>query len=202
MTPAPPLPDFRVKEARLFSFTGIDFAGPLYVKDTITSASRKVWLCLYTCWATHLDIVPDMTTQAFIRSLKQFISRRGLPLTIVFDNAKTFKAASDAMAAIIENSEVLQYLSNVKLKWSFNLERAPWWGGVFEKMIQSAKRCLMKTVGGARLTYDELLTAVTEVEQILNSRPLYISSKDREEPLTPSHLITGFRTLNLPDPIA
>ena len=204
--PAPPLPDFRVKEARPFSFTGIDFAGPLFVKDTITNASRKVWLCLYTCCvtrATHLDIVPDMTAQAFIRSLKRFTSRRGLPLKIVSDNAKTFKAASNAMAAIMEGPEVLQYLSNAKLKWSFNLERAPWWGGVFERMIQSAKRCLKKTVGGARLTYDELLTAVTEVEGILNSRPLsYISSEDIEEPLTPSHLITGFRILNLPDPTA
>jgi hypothetical protein len=47
--PAPPLPDFRVKEARPFFFTGVDFAGPLYVKDITTNVSRKVWLCLYTC---------------------------------------------------------------------------------------------------------------------------------------------------------
>ena len=68
---APPLPSFRVNEARPISYTGVDFAGPLYVRDTIASASRKVWIYLYTCCVTraiHLDVVPDMTSQAFIRS--------------------------------------------------------------------------------------------------------------------------------------
>ena len=40
------------------------------------------------------------------------------------------------------------------------------------------------------LTHDELLTLVTEVEAVLNSRPLtYVSSEDTTEPLTPSHLL-------------
>ena len=45
----PPLPDFRVKMDSPFSSTGVDFAGPLYVKATGTSKSTKVWICLYTC---------------------------------------------------------------------------------------------------------------------------------------------------------
>ena len=68
-------------------------------------------------------------------------------------------------------------------------------------MIKSAKRCLKKSIGRACLTFDELLTLVTEVEAVLNSRPLsYISMDDLEEPLTPSHLLIGFRALSLPDP--
>ena len=36
---------------------------------------------------------------------------------------------------------------------------------------------------------------------IVNSRPLsYVSSEDLEEPLTPSHLLCGYRVLSLPDP--
>ena len=55
-------------------------------------------------------------------------------------------------------------------------------------------------VGQASLTHDELLTAVTEIESIINSRPLsYISADDVDEPLTPSHLLIGRRVLNLPD---
>jgi len=51
------------------------------------------------------------------------------------------------------------------------------------------------------MTYDELLTAVTEAEMIINSRPLsYVSTEDIEEPLTPSHLLVGHRVLSLPDP--
>ena len=62
------------------------------------------------------------------------------------------------------------------------------------------KRCLRKLVGQAKLTYEELLTGVTEVELILNSRPLtYMSATDLDEPITPSHLIRGRCLLDLPD---
>jgi len=55
-------------------------------------------------------------------------------------------------------------------------------------------------IGRAKLTFDELLTLVTEVEAILNSRPLtYLSSTDMEEVLTPSHFLIGRRVLSIPD---
>ena len=67
-------------------------------------------------------------------------------------------------------------------------------------MIKSTKCCLKKILGKARLTYEELLTVLTEVECILNSRPLtYLYPDDLEEPLTPSHFISGRRLLSLPD---
>lgn len=66
--------------------------------------------------------------------------------------------------------------------------------------MKSVKRCLKKTISGARLTYEELLTVVIEVEMILNCRPLsYVSGEDIEEPLTPSHLMYGRRLMSLPD---
>ena len=55
----------------------------------------------------------------------------------------------------------------------------------------------------ARFSFDELLTAVTEVEAIFNSRPLsYVTSDDIDEPLTPSHLLIGQRVLSLPDDLS
>ena len=86
------------------------------------------------------------------------------------------------------------------MKWTFNLKKAPWWGGIFERLVRSVKRCLKKTIGGATLTYEELLTVVVEVEMILNCRPLsYVSGEDTKEPLTPSHLLCGRRLMSLPD---
>eukprot|EP00731_Ephydatia_muelleri_P011218 Em0006g112a len=197
--PPPPLPVFRVQEAPPFAVTGVDYAGPLYLKD-----SNKVWICLFTCCvirAVHLEVVPDMTAEAFIRCFKRFIARRGIPHKIISDNGKTFKLANKIMSAVLSHPQTEQYLSNICVDWVFNLERAPWWGGIFERMVHSIKRCLKKIVGQTRLMYDELVTVVTEIEMILNSRPLsFVSSEDLDEPLTPSHLLTGRRLLCLPDP--
>ena len=67
-------------------------------------------------------------------------------------------------------------------------------------MVKSTKRCLRKIVGQARFSFDEMHTALVEIEGIINSRPIsYLSSDDVEEPLTPSHLLVGRRILNLPD---
>ena len=204
--PPPPLPTFRVSEEPPFSYTGVDFAGPLYIKERGTTNSKKVWICLYTCCATravHLDVVPDMSATTFIQSLKRFCARRGLPCQFISDNGKTFKAAAKVIDAIIGHKDVQQYLSQVRVKWSFNLEKAPWWGGVFERMVRSTKRCLRKMIGRAKFSFDELLTAVTEVEAIINSRPLsYVTPEDLEEPLTPSHLLVGRRVLSLPDDLS
>ena len=200
--PPPPLPDFRVKEQPAFTYAGVDFAGPLYTKDKMASGN-KVWICLYTCCvirAVHLELVPDMTTEAFIRSFKRFTARRGFPRKLISDNGKTFKSTAKSIEATLNHPEVQQYFAGLGMEWSFNLEKAPWRGGVFERMIKSVKCCLRKTIGRAKLRYDELLIALTEVEMIVNSRPLsYISSDDTEEPLTPSHLLVGRRTLSLPD---
>ena len=105
-----------------------DLAGPLFVKDTPSSTSRKVWICLYTCCTTravHLDLVPVISTQAFIRSFKRFAARRGFPIRIVSDNAKTFKAASKTIRDALESPEMKQFYNSIQLKWNFNLERAP-----------------------------------------------------------------------------
>ena len=107
---------------------------------------------------------------------------------------------SKAIKAVLSHPTVQQHFIKIGLEWSFNVEKAPWTGGIFERMVKSAEKCLKKTIGRAVLTHDELLTAVTEVEMILNSRPLsYVSTDDIEEPLTPSHLLIGKRVLSLPD---
>lgn len=78
----PPLPDFRVTKSRPFQTTGVDYVGPMYVKGQDSSGSNKVWMILYTCYTTravHLDLVRDMTSKTFIRSLRRLAARRGAP---------------------------------------------------------------------------------------------------------------------------
>ena len=82
LPPPPPLPPLRVEEVPPFTHTGIDFAGPLYIRHDLTGGEKKVWVCLFTCCvvrAIHLEVVTDLTTPAFLRCFKRFVARRSLP---------------------------------------------------------------------------------------------------------------------------
>ena len=70
-------------------------------------------------------------------------------------------------------------------------------GGFYEKMVGLLKRILRKILANARLDYEELLTVVTEVESILNSRPIsYVYTEETEEPICPSHLVTNWEAID------
>ena len=129
---------------------------------------NKAYIVLYTCAssrAVHLDLVPNMSTQAFVRSVKRFTARRGVPRLVVSDNGSAFKS-----------EELKRLLAEYSISWKCNVALAPWWGGFFERLVKSTKRCLKKSLGTARVTYEKLLTIIVETEGILNSRPLtYVS---------------------------
>lgn len=129
---SPPLPEFRVTKAPPFTCTGLDFAGPLYVKPSHSSDSTKVWICIYTCCiirAVPLDLVNDLSTPTFLNSFRRFTFRRGVPYLVVSDNAKTFKAAAVIISETLSNPGTQQFFTNsrIQFKWSFNLEKAPGW---------------------------------------------------------------------------
>ena len=121
---------------------------------------------------------------------------------IISDNAKTFKAADKALKKLFNHPEVANELSSKMIEWKFNLKRAPWWGGFFERMVGCVKRCLRKVLGNARLTSDELFTVLIEVKGTLNSHPLtYEYDESGEKVLTPWHLIFGRRIKTVLDEI-
>jgi len=82
--------------------------------------------------------------------------------------------------------------------WDFIPVKAPWFGGIYERLIQVMKKELLKMTRGAILTYEEFKDHVIEVESIINDRPLQAVGDD--EIITPSKLIYGnkiFRDSNL-----
>ena len=202
--PVADLPDFRVNQAAPFSYVGVDFAGPLYYKVN-TGTMEKAYIALFSCCVTralHLELVEDLTAETFRRCLRRFTARRGVPQVIVSDNATTFQATEKAVTELFNHPEVQQYCDSHRIEWKFNLEKSPWWGGFFERMVRSIKRCLMKTLGEARLTFDELATVLVEVEGTLNDRPLtYVYDEVGEEVLTPSHFLYGRRVTCMPDEV-
>ena len=72
---------------------------------------------------------------------------------MISDNGKAFKAAAKTIQAVLGHNDVKSYFSVLGMKWVFNIPKAPWWGGIFERMARSTKRCLRKIVGQAKLSY-------------------------------------------------
>ena len=130
--PVPPtLPSFRVRRETPFAYTGIDFAGPLFVTTGVELES-KMRMCLFTCCSTravHLDVVNKLSVDCFLRCFRRFVSTRGLPQGVNSDHDKTFKGAAEVLWRIMSHPEVTHYFVDLNITWSFNVEKAPWWGG-------------------------------------------------------------------------
>ena len=206
--PTPDLPAIRVSDDPPFTHTGLDFAGPLFIKPKPNDSncpSTKVYVLLLTCASTravHLELTQGVGVQDFLLAFRRFASRRGLPATITSDNAKAFKSSSKEICKIIRSQEIWRFLVDRRVKWQFIVERAPWWGGFWERLVRSVKRPLKRVVGRSTLSYDELNTLLIEIKAIINARPLTYVYDDKEsnyEPLTPSHLIYGRRITATPN---
>ncbi|XP_053380934.1 uncharacterized protein LOC123562061 [Mercenaria mercenaria] len=198
----PPLPKVRVEESPPFTVTGVDYTGALYVRDHSGSVI-KVYVCLFTCAnsrALHLEVVPDLSKESFLLAFRRFVSRRSVPRVMMSDNATTFTSASESLKHIFQSTQVRETLSRKGTEWKFIPKRAPWYGGWWERLIGLTKIALKKVVGCSLVTMETLQTVVTEIEAMLNDRPLtqMSSSVDDMDPLTPSHLLYGRRLTSLP----
>ncbi|KJH40532.1 hypothetical protein DICVIV_13510 [Dictyocaulus viviparus] len=92
------LPERRVVKSRPFEHIGIDYFGPLSIrdKDHITKGYGLILTCA-TTRLLHLELVMDMTTNELLLALRRFFARRGIPRTITSDNAANFSLAEQIL---------------------------------------------------------------------------------------------------------
>ena len=74
----------RVIPSPIFSKTGMDFAGSFLLKHSHVRKLTLVknYICICVCFstkATQIEVVSDLSTEAFLVALKRFTARRGLP---------------------------------------------------------------------------------------------------------------------------
>ena len=201
----PQIPTERVSTSAPFTYTGVDYFGPLFIKTK--RETQKVWVCLYTCLVTraiHLELMYDMTTQQFLLGFRRFMARHGKPDRIISDNAAQFKLASDTIrklwGQILTEEDTVSYAANENIQWIFTVELAPWMGGFYERLVGIVKRSLRKAIGKVCLSSEQLLTILKEAEAVINSRPLVYVGDDINSSmtLTPAHFLTLNPKIGLP----
>ena len=75
----------------------------------------------------------------------------------------------------MKNERMHDYLSrNNHITRHFNLSRASWSGGQFDRLVGLVIQALYKLIVGANLTWSELEEVILDTEVPLNSRPLLL----------------------------
>ncbi|XP_041988227.1 uncharacterized protein LOC121739739 isoform X1 [Aricia agestis] len=204
------LPPSRVTPARPFLNVGVDFTGHVEIKLNKGKGVRtsKGYIAVFVCMATkavHIELVSDLSTEAFLAALRRLCSRRGTPKNIYSDNGTNFVGASkflkreykDIVSSI--NHEVIDNISEMGITWHFNAPSWPSAGGLWEAAVKSLKQHLKRVMGDQKLTYEELITLLQQIEACLNSRPLCALTEDPDDVcITPGHFLVGGPLLSRP----
>ncbi|XP_055924772.1 uncharacterized protein LOC129956842 [Argiope bruennichi] len=200
------LPEGRVTLNRPFFVCGIDYAGPISILKHRGRGAKttKGYMVVFVCFATkalHLELVTDYTSDSFIAALKRFCSRRSTPKHIHSDNGTNFLGAKrkfkdlyNHLSKINLDQNVSYFLSQQEIEWHTIPPLSPHFGGLWEAGVKSVKFHLKRVLGNSNLTFEELYTLLTQIEAILNSRPLVGADNDDVDNLnvlTPSHFIIG-----------
>ncbi|XP_055590963.1 uncharacterized protein LOC129743046 [Uranotaenia lowii] len=207
------LPVSRVTANEAFACTGVDYCGPLFLKPThLKGPSRKCYVAVFVCLSTkavHLELVSDLTTNAFLMALNRFIARRNKPNHLYSDNGTNFIGAKNALHQLYtmlhsetDCDRISRHLAEDNIQWHLIPPRAPNFGGLWEAAVKVAKTHLVRQLGTSLLSYEELTTVLTTIEGCMNSRPLTALSKDPNDlqTLTPAHFLVRKSMSPLPEP--
>ena len=173
--------------------------------------TNKSYIALFVCYSTkaiHLEVTSELTTEAFIAALRRFVSRRERPRIICSDNGTNFVGANREMKEVYEfvrgqvDESIGDLFANENIEWKFIPPPSSLhMGGLWEAGVKSCKYHLKRVMGNTLFTFEELSTALTQIEACLNSRPLSAMSSDPMDlqPRTPAHFLIGESLTSLPD---
>ena len=209
------LPSERVTPGTVFETVGVDYAGPVYIKHGYVRKPTvvKAYICVFvslTVKAVHLELVSDLTSEAFIAALRRFVARRGYPNLIWSDHGTNFVGANHELKKLFEflkteiaQCKISEFCASRSIEWKFIPERAPHFGGLWEAAVKSMKTHLRRVITpDVKLTFEEMTTVIVQIEACLNSRPLIPVNFVNDcvtDILTPGHFLVGQSLTTLPD---
>nr|XP_055049264.1 uncharacterized protein LOC129434357 [Misgurnus anguillicaudatus] len=199
------LPQDRMETTPPFTYTGIDCFGPIHVKEGRKDVKRYGLLLTCLCSrAIHIEMLDDMTTDAFINSLRAFIAIRGNVRQLRSDQGTNFIGARREFAELMKEMDE-ERVKALGCEFLMNPPAASHMGGVWERQIRTIRSVLTAILdqSAQRLDSSSLRTFLYEVMAIVNSRPLtaeLLNDPSAPEPLTPNHILTMKSTIILPPP--
>ena len=97
------------------------------------------------------------------------------------DQGSNFTGAVPELQEFIDGlnqKQIEDFSTRHNFKWQFNPPASPHMGGVWERLVRSVKQVMTGLIEGHILTDPQFYTLLTEVESILNTRPLTRASDD------------------------
>ena len=115
------LPKDRLVFDRPFLRTGVDYCGPFYIKEKRFRNRNKVKVhaAIFVCFATkvlHIELVSDLTSEAFLAALRRFFARRGKSSDLYSDNATNFQEAKreiDHICTLLKSQSHNEKIANI-----------------------------------------------------------------------------------------
>ena len=204
------LPEDRVEPAPPFTYCGLDCFGPFIVRDGRKEMKR--YGLILTCLASraiHIEVLDDMTTDAFLNGLRCFIALRGKVRLIRCDQGTNFVGAKNELQdnlTRLSHDVITHKLMDMDCEFQLNPPSASHMGGVWERQIRTVRSVLTGLLDkgtSSRLDTTSLRVIMYEVMAIVNSRPLTVEQLDGSDgplPLTPNHLLTMKTGIAAPPP--
>jgi len=179
------VPTARLLPSFLNKRVSVDYAGPLTLKigTTRRPSHCKAYVAIFVCLATdscHIELVSNLTAEAFLSALHRFISRRGKPIQIWSDNASCFHRANKELKELEQclqqqntQESFMNFCCTQDIQWKFSPPTGPHHGSIWENEVKACKRPLKRIVGESNLVFEEMATVLSQIEACLNSSPLY-----------------------------
>ena len=199
------LPEDRMETAPPFTYCGMDCFGPFYIKEGRKELKRYGLLLTCMCSrAVHIEMLDDLTTDAFINALRSFIAIRGKVRQIRSDQGTNFVGARREFAEALKEMDQ-EELKELGCEFVMNTPASSHVGGVWERQIRTIRSVLTSILeqSATQLDCSSLRTFLYEVMAVVNSRPLTtdcLNDSSSPEPLTPNHILTMKSTILAPPP--
>lgn len=208
------LPSFRLeKNTTPFTYTGVDIFGPFQTYSYVTTTTKprnesekpksvttrvdtKRWVLIFTCLVTravYLIPIANMTAATVWTAFVTFMADRTTPTKFVSDNGAQFHVIkqyiNEFWTTFTKEPQVERFLQDHEITWLFRPAHAPWYGGIYERIIGIIKQAYYKVHAYYPLHKQIFYQTIKNLQLMVNHRPLCPTSDTDFTTLTPAHFL-------------